>query len=169
MKVAIVGSGISGLAVAHTLRGHADITLFEAGDYFGGHTHTVDVTLPTPQGPVTHGVDTGFLVFNERTYPNLINLFAELGVATAKRLVVEAGLGLAPGEAFAPEARGSLRWCFASHDPQRLAQGVERLIAHFDDPATAYLPVPRPEIAPSRSDYGHLARAAEWLGAEGEG
>ena len=84
MKVAIVGSGISGLAVAHTLRGRADITLFEAGSYFGGHTHTVDITLPTPSGPVTHGVDTGFLVFNERTYPNLINLFAELGVATAK-------------------------------------------------------------------------------------
>ncbi len=83
MKLAIVGSGISGLAVAHTLQGHADITLFEAGDYFGGHTHTVDVTLPTPQGLVTHGVDTGFLVFNERTYPNLINLLAELGVKTA--------------------------------------------------------------------------------------
>ena len=48
-------------------------------------------------------------------------------LATAKRLVVEAGLGLAPGEAFAPEARGWLRWCFASHDPQRLGQGVERL------------------------------------------
>ena len=83
-RVAIVGSGISGLAVAHTLSGLAEVTLFEAGDYFGGHTHTVDVTLPTTQGPVTHGVDTGFLVFNERTYPNLINLFAELGVATAK-------------------------------------------------------------------------------------
>ena len=83
MKLAIVGSGISGLAVAHTLKDHADITVFEAGDYFGGHTHTVDVTLPTPQGSVTHGVDTGFLVFNERTYPNLINLFAELGVKTA--------------------------------------------------------------------------------------
>ena len=83
MKLAIVGSGISGLAVAHTLKDHADITVFEAGDYFGGHTHTVDVTLPTPQGPVTHGVDTGFLVFNERTYPNLINLFAELKVETA--------------------------------------------------------------------------------------
>ena len=83
MKLAIVGSGISGLAVAHTLKGQADITVFEAGDYFGGHTHTVDVTLPTPQGPVTHGVDTGFLVFNERTYPNLINLFAELKVETA--------------------------------------------------------------------------------------
>ena len=84
MKIAIVGSGISGLAVAHTLRGQADLTLFEAGNYFGGHTHTVDVTLDGPTGPVTHGVDTGFLVFNERTYPNLIKLLAELDVATAK-------------------------------------------------------------------------------------
>jgi len=84
MKIAIVGSGISGLAVAHALRGRADITLFEAADYFGGHTHTVDVTLPTAQGLRTWGVDTGFLVFNERTYPNLIRLLAELGVATAK-------------------------------------------------------------------------------------
>ena len=82
-KVAIVGSGIAGLATAHALRGRADITLFEAGSYFGGHTHTVDITLPAPQGPVTHGVDTGFLVFNERTYPKLIQLFAELAVATA--------------------------------------------------------------------------------------
>ncbi len=83
-KVAIVGSGISGLSVAHSLVGHADITLFESGSYFGGHTHTVDVTLPTTQGPVTHGVDTGFLVYNERTYPNLIALFAQLGVDTVK-------------------------------------------------------------------------------------
>ncbi len=80
MRVAIVGSGISGLAAAHTLHEHADLTLFEAGDYFGGHTHTVDVTLPTPQGPRTWGVDTGFLVFNERTYPNLLNLFEQLRV-----------------------------------------------------------------------------------------
>lgn len=84
MKLAIVGSGISGLAVAHKLQGQADITLFEAGDYFGGHTHTVDVTLTTPQGKLTHGVDTGFLVFNERTYPHLIALLAELDVSTAK-------------------------------------------------------------------------------------
>ena len=84
MKIAIIGSGISGLAVAHKLRGQADLTLFEAGDYFGGHTHTVDVTLPGPSGMLTHGVDTGFLVFNERTYPKLIALFEELGVATAK-------------------------------------------------------------------------------------
>ncbi len=78
-----MGSGISGLAVAHSLKGQADVTLFEAGDYFGGHANTVDITLPTTQGMVTHGVDTGFLVFNERTYPNLINLFAELGVETS--------------------------------------------------------------------------------------
>ena len=84
MKLAIVGSGISGLAVAHSLRGRADITLFEAGDYFGGHTHTVDITLPTANGLRTWGVDTGFLVFNERTYPNLIRLLAELGVRTDK-------------------------------------------------------------------------------------
>lgn len=84
-KVAIIGSGISGLGAAHALRGQADITLLEAGAYFGGHTNTVDVTLPDAQGTlVTQGVDTGFLVFNERTYPHLIALLAELGIPTAK-------------------------------------------------------------------------------------
>jgi predicted NAD/FAD-binding protein len=82
-KIAIVGSGISGLGVAHSLKGHADISLYEAANYFGGHANTVDITLPTLNGNVTYGVDTGFLVFNERTYPHLINLFAELGVETA--------------------------------------------------------------------------------------
>ena len=88
LKIAIVGSGISGLAAAHALQGSANITLFEAGSYFGGHTHTVDITLPTAKGAtsksITHGIDTGFLVFNERTYPQLIKLFADLGVETAK-------------------------------------------------------------------------------------
>ncbi len=84
VKVAIVGSGISGLAASRALSGAADITLYEAGPYFGGHTHTVDVTLPTPQGFICHGVDTGFLVLNERTYPQLIRMLDELGVATAK-------------------------------------------------------------------------------------
>lgn len=82
MKIAVIGSGISGLSVAHRLCDHAQVTLLEAGDYFGGHTHTVDITLPTLRGEVTHGVDTGFLVYNERTYPHLIELFGELGVAT---------------------------------------------------------------------------------------
>ena len=84
IKVAIVGSGISGLAAAHALRGKVDITLIEAADYFGGHSHTVDVTLPTPQGELTHGVDTGFLVLNGRTYPQLIALLADLNVPSVK-------------------------------------------------------------------------------------
>ncbi len=82
-RIAVIGSGISGLSAAYHLRAQAEVTLFEAGPYFGGHTHTVDITLPSPQGMVTHGVDTGFLVFNERTYPGLIGLFAELQVKTS--------------------------------------------------------------------------------------
>ena len=83
MRVAVVGSGIAGLSAAHHLKDMADVSLFEAGPYFGGHTHTVDVTLPGLQGPTTFGVDTGFLVYNERTYPGLIQLFADLGIQTA--------------------------------------------------------------------------------------
>ena len=80
MRIAIVGSGISGLGAARLLHrhGHA-ITLFEANDYLGGHTHTVDITV----GGVTAPVDTGFLVFNDRTYPRLIALFSELGIDSA--------------------------------------------------------------------------------------
>jgi len=77
-RIAVVGSGIAGLSAAWLLsRDHA-VSLFEANDYLGGHTHTVDVTLDG----VTAPVDTGFLVFNERTYPNLIALFDHLGVAS---------------------------------------------------------------------------------------
>ena len=78
-RIAVVGSGIAGLSAAWSLAPDAQVTLFESGSHFGGHAHTVDVTL---EG-VTHGVDTGFLVYNHRTYPNLIRLFAELGVDTA--------------------------------------------------------------------------------------
>ncbi len=80
MRVAIIGSGISGLGCARLLRrqGHG-VTLFEANDYAGGHTHTVDVTLDGMTAPV----DTGFLVYNDRTYPRLIALFDELGIESA--------------------------------------------------------------------------------------
>lgn len=78
-KVAVIGSGIAGLAAAWTLAPHASVTLFEAGNHFGGHTNTVDVTM----NGITHGVDTGFLVFNHRTYPRLTQLFTTLGVETA--------------------------------------------------------------------------------------
>jgi predicted NAD/FAD-binding protein len=78
-RIAVVGSGIAGLAAAWSLAPQARVTLFEAGRHFGGHAHTVDVRL---QG-VRHGVDMGFLVFNHRTYPLLVRLFEELGVETA--------------------------------------------------------------------------------------
>jgi len=79
-RIAVVGGGIAGLSAAWALSNRAHVTLFEAAPRAGGHTNTVDVTLDG----VTQGVDTGFLVFNERTYPLLIQLFAQLGIATAK-------------------------------------------------------------------------------------
>ncbi len=80
MRVAVVGAGISGLAAAYALRGRHDVTLYEAAAQPGGHTNTIDVTLDG----LTYPVDTGFLVYNERTYPQLIQLFAELAIPTAK-------------------------------------------------------------------------------------
>ncbi|HSY28303.1 MAG TPA: FAD-dependent oxidoreductase, partial [Burkholderiaceae bacterium] len=79
INIAVIGAGISGLSCAYQLaRAGHDVTLLESGDYFGGHSHTVDVT----REGMTYGVDTGFLVFNHKTYPNLVKLFDELQVET---------------------------------------------------------------------------------------
>ncbi|MGM9486872.1 NAD(P)/FAD-dependent oxidoreductase [Ideonella sp. YS5] len=78
MKIAIVGSGIAGNVVAHHLHKQHDITVFEAGDHIGGHTHTHRIEM----GGEVHQVDTGFIVFNDRTYPNFVALLQELGVAS---------------------------------------------------------------------------------------
>ncbi len=76
MKIAIVGSGISGLTAASCLHANHQITVFEADDWIGGHTHTVDV----PEDNQTVAVDTGFIVFNDWTYPEFIQLINRIGV-----------------------------------------------------------------------------------------
>lgn len=76
MKIAIIGSGISGLTCGYYLSRDHDITLFEANDYIGGHTATVDVELEGSR----YSVDTGFIVYNDRTYTNFIALMNEIGV-----------------------------------------------------------------------------------------
>jgi uncharacterized protein len=76
VRIAVVGSGVSGLVAAHLLSRRNDVVLFEADSRVGGHTHTVDV----PDGRGTVPVDTGFIVFNERTYPNFLALMRQLGV-----------------------------------------------------------------------------------------
>ena len=76
-RVAIIGSGISGLTAAYRLHNDVEVTVFEQNDWIGGHTHTVDVTLDDQ----TYAVDTGFIVFNEWTYPRFLNLLSELGLS----------------------------------------------------------------------------------------
>ncbi len=76
MKIAIIGSGISGLGAAHLLHAQHDITLYEKNTYAGGHSRTIEVKTPDGVLPV----DTGFIVFNDRNYPNLTALFKRLDV-----------------------------------------------------------------------------------------
>ncbi|MBW2426787.1 MAG: NAD(P)-binding protein, partial [Deltaproteobacteria bacterium] len=76
MKIAIAGTGISGLVAAHLLHRDHDIKVFEADPRIGGHTHTFDVEVEGER----HSVDTGFIVFNTKTYPNFVKLLDGIGV-----------------------------------------------------------------------------------------
>jgi predicted NAD/FAD-binding protein len=78
MRVAIIGGGVSGLVTGYRLHKQHDVTLFEANDYVGGHTNTIDIENDEGQ----FAIDTGFIVFNDRTYPNFIALMDELKVAS---------------------------------------------------------------------------------------
>jgi len=78
-KIAVIGSGISGISAAYYLNKlNYDVSIFESNEYFGGHTNTYEIELDGLKSPV----DTGFLVHNDRTYPNLTEFFKELGIET---------------------------------------------------------------------------------------
>ncbi len=112
----MIGSGISGLSAAWLLARQSVncVSLFEANKYFGGHTNSVDVTL---EG-VTYPVDTGFLVYNDWTYPNLIGMFDHLGVKTAQSdMSFSVSLG-------SEDSRGQFEWA-----------GSDRLITTFAQPS----------------------------------
>jgi predicted NAD/FAD-binding protein len=147
MRIAIVGSGIAGLGSAWLLQrqGHA-VTVFEAAERLGGHTHTVDVTLDG----VTAPVDTGFLVFNDRTYPHLVALFDELGVPST-----------------ASEMSFSVRV-----DAERLEWAGTDLAALFAQPGNAMRPAYWRMLADivrfNRDVNAMLARDAVWSIALGE-
>ncbi len=76
-RLAVIGTGISGLVACHHLHDRYDLTVFEAGEHIGGHTHTHDIDVDGER----HAIDTGFIVFNDRTYPNFVRLLERLGVA----------------------------------------------------------------------------------------
>ena len=111
-RVAVVGGGIAGLAAASRLAPQCDVTVFESAPRLGGHANTVEITLAAADGrPATHGVDTGFLVFNHRTYPRLVALFADLGIecaASEMSFSVQAPRGA--------DGRGRLEWAGTSLD-----------------------------------------------------
>ncbi|MCJ7795413.1 MAG: NAD(P)-binding protein, partial [Thermoleophilia bacterium] len=80
VRIGVIGSGISGMGAAWLLSGAHEVDVIEGGDHLGGHANTVDVHVDGRD----IAVDTGFMVFNERTYPNLVGMFKTLGVTTQK-------------------------------------------------------------------------------------
>jgi uncharacterized protein len=132
VKIAIVGTGVSGLVAAHLLHREHKLVVYEASDRVGGHTNTVAVE----DGAGEHWIDTGFIVFNDRNYPNLERLLAELGVASQPSHMgfsvsdghggfeysgTPRGLVARPGNLLSPSFLGMLRdWRRFNHEAQAL-------------------------------------------------
>ena len=134
MRIAIVGAGISGMVAAHLLHGEHEIVLYEAGSYAGGHTNTIRVD--TPLG--SHHVDTGFIVMNDRNYPNFTRLLDKLGVATQPTHMSFSVKGEDEDFEYAGTPRGlfcqprnliSIRFQRMLLDLQRFNRGLRRLLA----------------------------------------
>ncbi len=104
MRIAVIGSGISGMTSAHLISEEHEVVVFEANDYVGGHTNTVDVSLNGDQ----YAVDTGFIVFNEKTYPNFLKLMKRLGVEWQNSLMSFSVQCEKSGLEFSPSTLNSL-------------------------------------------------------------
>lgn len=162
-RIAVIGAGISGLAAAYFLNRRHDVVLFEAGSYLGGHANTVDITLEGQRC----AVDTGFLVYNEKTYPNLIALFDELGVAS---IASDMSFGVSMNDGALEWAGTNLDTVFAQR--RRLLSpaflGMLRDILHFNRSAGEFLAACTADGATlgqllARQRYGSMFRDAYLL------
>ena len=142
MRIAIIGSGISGLTAAYLLSDEHEVVVFESADYIGGHTHTVDV----PLGGAVFAVNTGFIVFNAATYPNFIQLMKRLGVGWQPSKMSfsvkceKTGLEFSPSSlnSLFTQRRNLLRPSFYRmlHDVFRFKRDSEELLRTADDRLT---------------------------------
>ena len=123
MKIAVIGSGISGLVAAYRFGKRHEVTLFESEPRLGGHAHTVQAVV----GGVTYAVDTGFIVYNESTYPEFTRLLAELAVETQP---AEMSFGLACERTGLEWSSRGLRGIFATR-PQSLRPPFLRMLAEI--------------------------------------
>jgi len=141
-RIAIVGTGVAGLVCAHALHRRHEIEVFEAADWIGGHVHTVPVELAGRR----FDVDTGFIVFNDRTYPGFRRLLDELGVASQP---TEMSFSVRCDEADLEYAGGSLSQLFA--DPRNLARPrflrMVRDVLRFYRDARGLLERPDPKVS----------------------
>lgn len=160
MRLAVIGSGISGMSAAWLLSVEHDVDVLEAEDSLGGHTHTVDITVDG----VAATADTGFMVFNHRTYPNLVRMFEHLGIVEQDADMSFSVQHLADGI----EWKGDLGGLFAQSgnalrpafwrmlaDVLRMSRNAERLLA---DPTCDELTLG--ELL-RREKYGH--EFVEWF------
>lgn len=153
MKIAIIGSGISGLTAAHVLNRQHRITVYESADYIGGHTHTIPVEL---QGR-KYDVDTGFIVCNDRTYPNFLKLLDQLNI---EKTPTEMGFGIRSDRTGIEYSTTSLNHLFAQRgnlvnvDFLRMLRGILR----FNKQLTKSLLENRLDADVSLGDYLHSNR-----------
>lgn len=162
-RIAVIGAGISGLAAAYFLQRRHDVVLFEAGNYLGGHANTVDIEVDGQQC----AVDTGFLVYNEKTYPNLIALLDELRVDS---IASDMSFGVSMDDGALEWAGTSLDTVFAQR--RRIASpaflGMLRDILHFNGHAEDFLAQSLADGATlgellARQRYGRMFRDAYLL------